>query len=182
MNRYSVLLLFLIVFFSCKKGKNNPHACNGSSTRRAIKLCVDNLANEIDTLAISAPIDSLGEIDVVEADSETERQPVEKKVFTITGVVDKYKKYRDGDYHIRLKDANDHYIICEAPNPTCNYAVSSPFINSFIKIRDFIESNDIQEGQELTITGVAFIDINHHYNRKQADNNLELHPILSIKF
>jgi hypothetical protein len=45
----------------------------------------------------------------------------------------------------------------------------------------FIENNEL-EGQYIYVTGVAFVDIDHHYARKQADNNLELHPVFNIHF
>lgn len=34
----------------------------------------------------------------------------------------------------------------------------------------------------IGLIGVAFVDIDHHYARKQADNNLELHPVFDIHF
>lgn len=51
------------------------------------------------------------------------------------------------------------------------------------KVRKWIEENQNDlEGKVVTITGVAFIDIDHKYPRNSAENELELHPILSVKF
>lgn len=180
--RWLILIVFALLF-SCKKGKNNPDACNGSSTRREIKLCVDNKASLIDTTVIPISIDSIGSLSVVEAKKKTERQPVEMHVYRVTGTVDKVKKYRDGDYHIMLKDQNDHYVICEVPNSGCDYASNSPFISQFKFIGEKVKQDfDKLLGMEVTITGVGFIDINHHYHRKQASNNVEIHPILDISY
>lgn len=177
------LLIPIFITLGCHKGKNNPDACNGSSTRRDIKLCVDNKASLIDTTVIPISIDSIGSLSVVEAKKHTERQPVEMHVYQVTGIVDKVKKYRDGDYHIMLKDQNDHYIICEVPNYGCDYASSSPFIINFKETAAFVKNDfDNLLGKQLTITGVGFIDINHHYHRKQASNNIEIHPILKISY
>ena len=95
-------------------------------------------------------------------------------------MVDKQSKKWDGDYHLRLKSGSD-YMIVEAANPGCDYAASSPYLSTFEKVYQFIEDNDL-EGKEVYVTGVAFADIDHGYKRKQAKNNLELHPILDIHF
>lgn len=185
MNFQNLIIIFFSFAFinSCKKGKNNPDACNGSSTRRDIKLCVDQYSNLIDTNRIVIDIATIGSIDVIEVNSETPRQDIEKKVYQVTGIVDKVKRYRDGDYHIRIKDQNDNYLICESPNYGCSFAEDSPYVNIFKLISVSIEKEkDSLLGKEITITGVAFIDLNHHYKRKQAKNNIELHPILDIKF
>lgn len=183
MGRSILVFAGVLILFSCKKGKNNPESCNGSSTRRDVKICIDELAAEIDTNAIVATIDSLASLDLVDAESELERQEIEKHVFTITGTVDKVKKYRDGDYHIKLVDENENYINCEAPNQGCSFAGGSPFLDQFITVRNWIEANENDlEGETLTITGVAFIDLKHPYPRNSAPNEIELHPILDLHF
>lgn len=173
-------LLSVAVPLACrKKGKKNPEACNGD-TRREVKIMTDAAASLVDTSAVFTTIQELGALDVPEVKSETARQEAEKKTYTVKCLVDKVKKERDGDYHIRLK-SGDTYLIAESANPGCDYAASSAYLSLYKKVRDFIEANDL-EGREVYITGVAFIDIDHHYKRKQAANNLELHPILDIHF
>lgn len=124
------ILLFLgltLVVFSCEeKGKNNEKACNGN-TRREIKTATDDDVNQIDTTVIVTTIDSLGGIEVGNIDWDTPRLPVEKKVFQVTGKIEKVKRYRDGDYHIKLLDENENYLITEVPNPNCEFALSSIF-------------------------------------------------------
>lgn len=179
MRLFHLLLLFPLLFFSCKKGKHNEEACNGD-TRREVKLLTDVLAASLDTTAETISLAQIGDLPVPEVKSETGRQTVELKVYTVRATVDKVKVERDGDYHIRLKDG-DNYLITECPNPGCVYAEGSPYVNVFRQVREFIEANDL-EGKEVSITGVAFVDIDHHYKRKQAKNNIELHPILRIGF
>lgn len=176
------LVLFLLAafaLFSCKKGKNNSEACNGD-TRREVKLMYDVLAASVDTVPVLITIEDLGLLDVPEVKSSTERQDVEKQVYTVRCVVEEVDRKRDGDYHVLLK-SGDKYLIAEIPNPGCDYATGSPYLELFRAAYEFVESNDV-EGQEVEVTGVAFVDIDHHYSRKQADNNLELHPVLRIRY
>lgn len=172
-----------MLFLSCKKkGKNNPEACNGD-TRREVKLCTDENSALIDTNSIHTTLKFLGDISVPdETKSETARYPLEQKTYTVTAKVDKLKKVFDGDYHIRLIDGEENYLITESSNPNCDYAATSKFLTQIKQVREFVEANEkTLEGKTVTITGVAFVDINHG-KRKQAKNNIELHPILKISF
>ncbi len=180
--RCSIFLTALIVigcFAACKKGKKDPDSCNGN-TRREVKLLIDASVSLVDTTPISITLAELGALDVSEVKSSTERQEAEKKVYTVIATVEEVDRKRDGDWHILLKDG-DHYLITECPNPGCKYAETSSYWSTYERINTFIENNNL-EGKTVTITGVAFIDIDHHYKRKQAKNNLELHPILDIRF
>ncbi|MBD3638471.1 MAG: hypothetical protein HUJ25_14055 [Crocinitomicaceae bacterium] len=173
----------LLLFTACNKGKNNPESCNGESTRRDIKLVIDDAAMEVDTIPIVTTVDSIGSIELPEADKNTERLEIEKRTFTVTGLVHKVSKHRDGDYKIKFISDNEKYLNCEAPNTGCAYADSSRFYEQFKAVRAFIEQyEDELEGETLTITGVAFIDIDHKYPRNAAENEIELHPILNISF
>lgn len=185
MSRLSVLLVFALSFtvIACKKGKNNTESCNGKSTRRDVKLCTDEAASEINTTPIAIGVAEIGALSVPEIEKEDPRQDAEKTVYTITATVHKLSKHRDGDWKVKLTDGNDKYVNCENPNPGCEYAKSSPYYNEFLSVREWIEMHkDSLEGKTVTVTGVAFIDIDHKYPRNAAENELELHPILSIHF
>lgn len=178
---WCISLVLLIA--SCGKGIEDDDSCNGESTRRDIKLCLDSAAYEIDTIPIITTVDSIGSFDIPEANRKTPRLDIEKKVFTITGLVHKVSHHRDGDWKIKLISDKEKYINCEAPNIGCEHAVNSPFYDKFVKVREFIDPiGEDLEGQVITITGVAFHDIDHPYPRNAADNELELHPILDISF
>ena len=174
----SVLILFIsfALLFSCKKTGEN--ACNGN-TRREVKLMIDDLASDVDTVIIETTIKALGELTVPEVKSETGRQDVEKHIYTVTGTVEKLKRYRDGDYHIRLEDEEGNFLITEVPNPDCKFVVDSKYAKTYRELVAYIEAN-VSEGETITVTGVSFVDIDHVYKRKQAENNLELHPVLQI--
>ena len=171
------------MFFSVckKKGKHNSNACNGN-TRREVKICTDGSANLIDTNRIQTTIKALGELPVPDkVVSETTRLGLELKTYVIRAKIDKLKKERDGDYHLRMVDESGNYLICESANPNCEYATQSRFLTQIQEVRQFIEDNDL-EGKTVTVIGIAFVDIDHGYKRKQAKNNIELHPILKISF
>lgn len=181
--RLLIILLLTFSFFACNKGKNNPNSCNGKSTRRSIKIAVDDNVAEIDTIPIDIDVASIGALEVTEADKDTPRQPIEKKVYRITAKVHKLSKHRDGDWKVKLTDGNDKYVNCESPNMGCEYIGPSPFFDEMSDVRSWIEAHkDELEGKTVTITGVAFIDIDHKYPRNAAENELELHPILNIHF
>ncbi|MDG1331554.1 MAG: hypothetical protein P8P74_04445 [Crocinitomicaceae bacterium] len=177
-----IALLSSIVFIqSCKK--NDPDSCNGKNTRREIKLAIDDAASEIDITPISISVEEIGQLSVDEVEKTSERQAIEKKVYTITAKVHKLSKHRDGDWKVKLTDEDDKYINCESPNPGCEFVGTSVFLNNIQSVREWIETNkDNLVGETVPITGVAFIDIDHKYPRNAADNELELHPILDIHF
>lgn len=176
-------LFISLLLISCNKGKNNDDSCNGSSTRRDIKICIDDNASEIDTIPIITDVDSIGSFSVPESGKNSTRQDIEKLTFTITAEVHKLSKHLDGDWKVKLTDGNDKFINCEAPNMGCSYIGDSRFYDEMHEARDWIEENqDDLEGRTVTITGVAFIDIDHKYPRNAAENELELHPILDIHF
>ena len=184
MRRLLLFILFIIFLApSCKKGKNNPDACNGRSTRRDVKLCIDDEASQIDSLIIVASVDSMGTIELPDVDKETGRLEVEKQIFSVEGRIHKLSKHRDGDWKVKLTDGNDKFLNCEVPNLYCSYAEASPYYLQFYRVREWIELNkEDMEGKMVRITGVAFADIDHNYPRNAADNNIELHPILTIEF
>jgi len=171
------------MFFACNKGKNNESSCNGSSTRRDVKIAIDDLASEIDTIPIIISVDSIGMLDVDEADKDSPRQSVEKQIYQVTGLVHKLSKHRDGDYKIKLVSDEERYLNCEAPNLGCEYIDSSRFLSQMEVVRNFIEMHqDSLVGKTLTIQGVGFVDIDHKYPRNAAENEMELHPITAIWF
>lgn len=176
-----LLIASLLIFVSCKKGKKNPASCNGN-TRREVKICTDSKASEINLTPIAIGVEDIGKINTPKVNKDNERLNIEKQVYTITAKVHKLSKHRDGDWKIKLIE-NDKYINCESPNMGCAYIKTSLFYNELNTVRAWIEKNknDI-EGKTITITGVAFIDIDHKYPRNAAENEIELHPILDIHF
>lgn len=182
-----MILRPLVVFscvsliFSCgKKGDNNPESCNGD-TRREVKLMIDSRYLRVDTVPEFTTIEELGALEVPDdVKSETGRLDLELKSYTVRAYVEEVDRKHDGDYHILLK-SGEEYLICEVPNPDCDYAASASLREKYKEVVSFIENNEL-EGEYVYVTGVAFVDIDHHYARKQAKNNLELHPVFDMHF
>ncbi len=177
----STLIISLISVTSCRK--NKAGSCNGKNTRRAIKIGTDEDANDIDLNPILITVEELGSLAVGKTDSDSKRQEVEKKVFKITAKVHKLSKHRDGDWKVKLTNGNDKFVNCESPNPGCEHIKSSVYLSQYKEVRAWIEKNkDDLKGKTVTITGVGFVDKDHKYPRNSADNELEIHPILSIRY
>lgn len=183
---YKVFTLIVSVSFvvaSCYKGTQNPESCNGEGTRREVKLCIDSLSSGINMTPVNIDVKSFGEIEVPKIDENTPRQLIEKQVYTITAKVHKLSKHWDGDYKVKLTNDQDLFVNCENPNPGCSLLEDSPFLSECEVVREWIQANKKGlEGKTVTITGVAFIDVDHNYPRNAAPNNLELHPILDIHY
>lgn len=174
-----IFFLTILTFSNCRSGKNNSNACN-PNIRRSVKLMSDEKASLVDTIPIFTTIEEIGKIPVPKIRWETGRQDVEMKTYCVRCIVDTVERKLDGDYHLLLK-SGDNYLIAEVPNPSCTFAQASKWNAAFLKVRTFIESNHLQ-GKEVEITGVAFVDVHHPYFRRQASNNIELHPIIKIGF
>lgn len=172
-------LFILTVVFSCNKTSKIDDDCNGN-TRREVKILIDDQANDINFSVINSTIDSLQNIEVIVPEKETPRLDVEKQVYSITATVDKVDRKPDGDIHIQLTDGTN-YLIAEIPNPNCEYTKNTTWKTTYESCLAFVNAHDLED-KTVKISGVAFIDIDHVYKRKQAKNNIELHPVLSIKF
>ncbi|NOQ73623.1 MAG: hypothetical protein GQ574_16575 [Crocinitomix sp.] len=182
-NYYLAIICGLALIFSCAKGEDDSDSCNGKNTRRDIKIAIDANAIEIDTIPILTTVNEIGLLDVPESDKNSERQAIEKKVFQITAKVHKISQHRDGDWKVKLTDENEQYINCESPNLGCEHISGSIFYSQMLESRKWILENKTDlVGKTVTITGIAFIDIDHKYPRNAAENELELHPILDIHF
>jgi hypothetical protein len=183
LSTYIILFGLPIIINSCAKGKNNEDSCNGKNTRREIKIATDANASEIDTIPIITTVSEIGNIDVPESDKNSARQNIEKNVYQITATVHKVSQHRDGDWKVKLTNGNDQFINCESPNLGCEHIGGSIFYAQMLESRGWIIANKGNlVGKTVTITGVAFIDIDHKYPRNAAKNELELHPILDIHF
>lgn len=177
-NYFPFLTLFILLF-SCNKTSKIDDDCNGN-TRREVKILIDDQANDINFSVINSTIDSLQNIEVIVPEKETPRLDVEKQVYSITATVDKVDRKPDGDIHIRLTDGTN-YLIAEIPNPNCEYTKNTTWKTTYESCLAFVNAYDLED-KTVKISGVAFIDIDHVYKRKQAKNNIELHPVLSIEF
>jgi hypothetical protein len=146
------------------------------------------------------------------ADNTTRIVPGETHVYRVQARLAKWKHESDGDYHLVLTDdtlnytdesahppvpPTGHSFIGEVPDPSCfsgsdgSFGSQTPFADGIIATRQTIDQrfpsadqsgawNDGADAQ-VEITGIGFFD-RPHKQTGRAPNNIEIHPILSIRF
>ena len=145
-------------------------------------------------------------------DNTTRIVPDETHVYRVQARLVKWRHESDGDYHLVLTDdtlnytdesANPpvaptgHSFIGEVPDPNCfsgsdgSFGSHTPFADGIISARQTIDQrfpNADQSGAwndgvgaRVEITGIGFFD-RPHKQAGRAPNNIEIHPILSIRF
>ena len=146
------------------------------------------------------------------ADNTTRIVPDETHVYRVQARLAKWKHESDDDYHLVLTDdtlnytdesANPpvpptgHSFIGEVPDPSCfsgsdgSFGSQTPFADDIISARQMIDRrfpnadqsgawND-GAGAQVEITGIGFFDRPHDQTGR-APNNIEIHPIISIRF
>jgi hypothetical protein len=101
----------------------------------------------------------------------------------------------DYDFHIVIEDARypKYVMIAESPDPECNSAKTSGFVDKYIKVRQVLKDitttkrnkkkhknyRFVKPGTYL-LKGVMYKDKKHVVN-EAAPNFYEIHPILEIK-
>lgn len=148
-----------------------------------IKTCTDTAV--IDSVPTNMSILDLILLDApVRWSPKLKRQPLERRIATVTCFILMYKSEDDGDYHLVLSDSFGHTIIGEVLDTNCYLAKHSKYTKYYKKTRtDFKKyvtgKNSVYLGQ-YEITGVLFFDKVHN-QIGVAQNGIELHPILKIK-
>lgn len=145
-------------------------------------------------------------------DNTTRIVPDETHVYRVQARLVKWKHESDGDYHLVLTDdtlnytgesahppvpPTGHSFIGEVPDPSCfsgsdgSFGSQTPFAGGITSARQTMDQrfpnaelsgawND-GAGAQVEITGIGFFD-RPHGQTGRAPNNVEIHPILSIRF
>jgi hypothetical protein len=145
-------------------------------------------------------------------DNKTRIVPDEMNLYRVQARLAKWKHESDNEYHLVLTDdtlnytdetANPpvpptgHSFIGEVPDPSCfsgsdgSFGSQTPFADGITSARQTIDQrfpNADQSGKwndgagaPVEITGIGFFDRPHNQTGR-APNNIEIHPILSIRF
>ncbi|MES2202678.1 MAG: hypothetical protein V4498_10535 [candidate division FCPU426 bacterium] len=112
----------------------------------------------------------------------------EKTIYLTRGHLSNVKYEADDQgYHLILSDGQGRTIIAETVSTDC--AAGSPFLEQIQKVQAAVEErfgakekfrrHDIDLA--VVVTGPAFFDFAHG-QRGHADNYVEIHPILDIRF
>jgi hypothetical protein len=146
--------------------------------RDAVRSATDTAAGGIDhqpkatTIAalVAAPAPAVTFWSARIAPMETTVWRLRASVTAVTGPLD------DGDYHLRLVDAEGHRMVAESAAPNC--AAGSPFLAEISQVRATI-GRGLPLNTPLTFTGLGFFDTDHGVVGA-APNGIELHPLLGI--
>ena len=147
-----------------------------------------------------------------QGDNTTRIVPDETHVYRVQARLVKWGHESDDDYHLVLTDdtlkytdetahppipPTGHSFIGEVPDPSCfsgsdgSFGSQTPFADGIISARQTMDHrfpNADQSGKwndgagaPVEITGIGFFD-RPHGQLGRAPNNIEIHPILSIRF
>jgi hypothetical protein len=145
-------------------------------------------------------------------DNTTRIVPDEMHVYRVQARLVKWKHETDGDYHLVLTDdtlnytdehahppvpPTGHSFIGEVPDPHCfsgsdgSFGSQTPFAGDITLARQTMEQHFPSADQtgnwndgadaRVEITGISFFD-RPHKQVGRAPNDIEIHPILSIRF
>jgi hypothetical protein len=103
------------------------------------------------------------------------RAPFERHQFIVTAAVTDKLTEDDGDFHLVLDDGMGNTMIAEAPNAECNKDATAYRRKQMAEARAAVKVCSKAE-----IKGVAYVDFFHNQTGV-ADNEIELHPILSFR-
>jgi hypothetical protein len=204
--RKLLLVMYLTLFAACC-----AFAQCGGQERWAVKDGTDPSAGQVDLTNIqSVTLTQLVQIHApnIPSDNTTRATPEETRVVRLQARLIQWKLETDSDYHLVLTDDTEqftqghgkptgHSLIGEIPSPDClpgsheEFGAQSPFLDGITTARHQLEAafpnadlsggwNDAG-GANVEVVGVQFFD-RAHGQVSRAPNNLEIHPILSIKF
>jgi len=177
--------LYALVFFGNGKevisGKDRDDRCGGIELWN-IKTLTDPNADEIDESDTLLTIKQLIAIDTEVLRQKKQRLPFEKRIVKVKKVlIRKVILENDNDYHLVIQDRQGNHMVAEIVDPDCPDAQQSDYIDSYYNVRNTINrlGNKFMH-YEFEITGTLFLD-RAHGQTGMAANNIEIHPILSLK-
>lgn len=165
--------------------RNTDDKCGGVE-RWKQKVLIDEKAEDINTAPVVTTIKEMNDVSTssLEIKGETERQEIEKQVYTIKDCFITHAILEnDNDIHIVIEDGAKHSMIAEIPDTRCKDAKSSEFVEDFRKARKtFLKYQKVYNHYKFDITGVLFVDKKHSKPPTgNGKNNVELHPVIDLK-
>lgn len=105
------------------------------------------------------------------------RLPLERRTFRVRAILVERRFQEDGDIHLVLADPADpsKMLVAEIPDSAC--ATGTRRSSDFAAARRVV--NQLANGLELEVTGIAFWD-DDHGQVGNAVNGIELHPVLLV--
>ena len=104
------------------------------------------------------------------------RVPAELKTYKVTATVTFIANENDSDIHLALLGSDGSTMIAEAPEPACSrFARDRAAINAARLVAQVIQVSD-----KVVAAGIGFFDFAHNQTG-HAKNQIELHPLISLK-
>ncbi len=134
----------------------------------------DSVSFEVEPTSVAALVDLP---EPRESRPQQGRLALERRTFRVRAILVEQRFQDDGDIHLVLADPTDRtkMLVAEIPDSACATGTR--------RASDFAEAgrvvNQLPNGLELEVTGVAFWD-DDHGQRGNAPNGIELHPVLSV--
>ena len=165
--------------------RDNDNKCGGEE-RWEQKVLIDEKTGDINTTLSFTTIKDMNDISTsnLEIKKNTERQDIEKQVYTIKDCFITHAiREDDNDIHIVIEDGQKHTMIAEIPDTKCKDAKSSEFVDDFRNARkNFLKYQNVYNHYKFDITGVLFVDKKHSKPPTgNGKNNVELHPVIDLK-
>ncbi len=117
------------------------------------------------------------------------RQSSETEVFSIECYILGFKREKDMDIHIVIKELNsEETMVAELPSPWCPEIEATSRSKTFQKVNEWFLNNIGKPGERyktlrkpipVTITGMGFFDFVHG-QKGMAANGREIHPVIKI--
>lgn len=167
------------------RGSDSDDKCGGEE-RWEQKVLTDSYVDSIYTTPKLTTIWDLSLINTTIKNNKygkgKPRMQIEMQVYKIKHCfITDVLREKDNDLHLVIEDGDGHTMIAEIPDPECEDAQNSPWIDDFIDARETMLTYSNNYRHYLyTITGVLFVDRDHNQTGR-ASNNVEIHPVLNIK-
>jgi hypothetical protein len=122
--------------------------------------------------------------DTIKITGKTPRHALETQVYTVKNCLISHAILEnDNDIHLVIEDGKGHNMIAEIPDPNCEVTGASELAKRYKLARQtFLDNKLVFQNYRWTISGILFIDKKHPLSPTgNADNNIELHPVISLK-
>src|SRR5205085_11694372 len=103
----------------------------------------------------------------------------ELKTYTVTATLTRVYQEHDFDQHMSIRDSSGNFMLAELPDMSC--AGGSRWASQLSNAHNQLGSWNGSTPVQVQITGVGFFDAPTGQS-DQAPNQVELHPVLDIRF
>jgi hypothetical protein len=159
----------------------------GGVERWNVKVLIDTAAHSVNYVADTMTVPQMDTLVVPAPNANAPRNgAIEYMAIASKCFITSKRVESDNDYHLVIGTGLSA-MIAEIPDPSCSAAASSTHVNEYIQARNFVDTH-IASGNVYTVTipavivtGIGFVDPPHG-QAGAAPNNLELHPVINIRF